>query len=53
MSNPLLELYLNKLTLTTIASQYSNIIDKNSKSDSITILTKLFIRQFVDIPYLQ
>ena len=42
MSNPLLELYLNKLKLTTIASQYSNIIDKNSKSDSITILTKLF-----------
>ena len=42
MSNPLLELYLNKLKLTTIASQYSNIIDKNSKSDSITIFTKLF-----------
>ena len=40
MSNPLLELYLNKLKLTTIASQYSNIIDKNSKSDSITIFTK-------------
>jgi DNA replication protein DnaC len=42
MNNPLLELYLNKLKLTVIASQYGNVIDKNSKSDIVTILTKLF-----------
>lgn len=42
MNDPLLELYLNKLRLTAIASQYSNVIDKNNKSDIVTVLTKLF-----------
>ena len=42
MNNPLLELYLNKLKLTAIASQYSNVIDKNNKSDIVAVLTKLF-----------
>lgn len=42
MNDPLLELHLNKLKLTAIASQYKNIIDKNTKEDIVTILTKLF-----------
>ena len=42
MNNPLLELYLNKLKLTSIASQYQNIIDKHAKEDVVSILSKLF-----------
>ena len=42
MQNAMLELYLNKLKLTTIASEYKNVIEKNDKSDSITLLTRLF-----------
>ena len=38
----MLELYLNKLRLTAIASQYRTIIEKNNKSDIVALLTKLF-----------
>lgn len=41
-NNAFLELYLNKLKLNSVLSQYKKIIEQNPQSDIIAILTKLF-----------